>query len=428
MKKAHHFLVFCLAILLLSCQSKPHYKKRTSLSLERLALIDSLLEASVTAREIPGAVVLVAKDNKVVYKKAFGIKNPETQEVYQTDDIFRIASMTKAITSLGVILLWEKGLIDFDDPIEKYIPEFEGIGLLETFNAKDSTFTVKPIEEKITVRHLLTHTSGMGYDFIDPNPKIKAIYAKAKQAFMPEGVIGFSTDNVTIETTVKQLAKLPLHHLPGEKFTYAVGLDVLGYLIEIVSNKPLDQYFKEAIFDPLEMHDTYFYLPDDKVSRLVPVLTKKENQWVFFEDDRYEINYPVKGAKRFFSGGGGLSSTVNDYYNFLSLFVNEGKFKNRQVLGKMTVDLLFKDQIGQNLKADYFNMGQGLAFGVVRDKEYVKGGLGSVGTGYWGGYFNTGYFVDPEQNLIGIIYKQTQNVSENSTTLFNRLIFSAVVP
>lgn len=428
MKKAYQLIVFCLALLLLACNPKPHHKKGTSLAPERLALIDSLIEASVANQQIPGAVVLVAKDNEVVYKKAFGVKNPETQAAYQTNDIFRIASMTKAITSLGVILLWEKGLVDFDDPIEKYIPEFEGIGLLETFNAKDSTFSVKAIDKKITVRHLLTHTSGMGYDFIDPNPKIRAIYAKEKQTFMPGGVIGFSTDDVTIETTIKHLAKLPLHHLPGEEFTYAVGLDVLGYLIELISNKPLDQYFKEAIFDPLEMHDTYFYLPDDKVSRLVPVLTKKEDQWVFFEDDRYDINYPAKGAKRFFSGGGGLSSTVDDYYNFLSLFANEGKFKNRQILGKMTVDLLFKDQIGVTLKADYFNMGQGLAFGVVREQEYTKGGLGSVGTGYWGGYFNTGYFVDPEQKLIGIIYKQTQNVSENSTTLFNRLIFSAVVP
>jgi CubicO group peptidase (beta-lactamase class C family) len=267
----------------------------------------------------------------------------------------------------------------------------------------------------------------MGYDFIDPNPQIKAIYAKEKQTFMPHGVIGFSTDAVSIETTVKRLAKLPMHHLPGKEFTYAVGLDVLGYLIEIISQRPLDQYFQEAIFDPLEMHDTHFYLPEEKASRLVPVLTKKEGQWALYETDLYDINYPIQGAKQFFSGGGGLSSTVDDYFNFLSLFVNHGRFKDQQILGKMTVDLLFKDQIGGHLKADYFNMGQGLAFGVVREQEYIKGGLGSVGTGYWGGYFNTGYFVDPQEKLIGIIYKQTLDVSENSTDLFNRLIFSAVV-
>jgi len=427
MKNPFNLIAICVAFQLVGCHSKQHHKKGASLAPERLARIDNMVQTAVASQDIPGAVLLVAKDNKVVYKKAFGIKNPQTQEAYQTDDIFRIASMTKAITSLGVILLWEKGLIDFDDPIEKYIPEFEGIGLLDTFNPKDSTFTIKPIEEKITIRHLLTHTSGMGYDFIDPNPQIRAIYAKEKQTFMPHGVIGFSTDAVSIETTVKRLAKLPMHHLPGEQFTYAVGLDVLGYLIELISQRPLDQYFQEAIFDPLEMHDTHFYLPKEKASRLVPVLTKKEGQWALYETDHYDINYPIRGAKQFFSGGGGLSSTVDDYFNFLSLFVNHGKFKDQQILGKMTVDLLFKDQIGGHLKADYFNMGQGLAFGVVREQEYIKGGLGSVGTGYWGGYFNTGYFVDPQEKLIGIIYKQTQDVSENSTDLFNRLIFSAVV-
>ena len=235
--------------------------------------IDSMISNEIEANNIPGAVVLIGDEKGINFQKSYGIKNPETNEEFKNDDIFRIASMTKAITSFGVVKLWEKGLIDFDDPIKKYIPEFEYVEILDSFDESDSSYTTRKRTKDITIRQLLTHTSGIGYDFIDGNPAIKAIYHKKKQDFMDYGVLCFCDQDVTIGESIRKLSSVPLHHEPGEKYTYGIGLDVLGYMIEIVSNKSLDVFFKEEIFDPLEMNDTYFYIPESKSDRLVPVQT-----------------------------------------------------------------------------------------------------------------------------------------------------------
>ena len=177
--------------------------------------------------------------------------------------------MTKAITSLGVIKLWEKGKIGLDDPIEKYIPEFKNVEILNSFNKKDTTYSTVKASKKITIRQLLTHTSGIGYDFIDGNSSIKSIYHKEKQKFMKYGVLCFCDEDITIGETIQKLAKVPLHHNPGEKYTYGIGLDVLGYLIEIVSEKTLNQYFYEEIFKRIDMYDTQFYLTENNNDSIV---------------------------------------------------------------------------------------------------------------------------------------------------------------
>ena len=416
---------FIMVVLLLaSCQtSQPETYK---MDLVRLSQIDSMLTQAIEENSIPGAVALVAKENQIVYKKAFGVKNPDTGEKYQVDDIFRIASMTKAVTSLGVIKLWERGLLRLDEPIEEYIPEFKGVGILDTFDPKDSTFTVKPTEKKITIRNLLTHTAGLGYGFIDGNPSIKAAFVKEKNKFMPDGVLGFSDANVTIEETIKKMAKMPLHHEPGERFTYAIGLDVLGYLIEIISGQSLAEFFEKELFIPMEMNDTYFYLPEEKADQLVPILTKKEEDWIVFEEERYNVNYPIEGAKKFYSGGGGLSSTVEDYFKFLSIFMNDGRYKNTQIISPVTNDLIQRDQLAKITGESNPPLGQGLISGIVRDSDLLTGARGGEGTIFWGGYFNTAYFADPNEKVIGIIYKQTQMIGEPTTELFNQIIFGAI--
>ena len=273
MKKSS--LIYLLIILVsFGCQPK-NLLNKSRLDLDRLLLIDEMIEKAIEKNEIPGAVVLVAKDNKIVYEKAFGMKNPETGEKLKTNDIFRIASMTKAITSLGIIILWERALLkSLDDPIDNYIPEFKKLEVLESFNSKDSTYTSKPTNKKITIRNLLTHTSGMGYDEIG-SPEIRAIIFKEKQKFMKNSVIAFSDEEVTIGETIRRIAKLPIEFEPGLKWNYSNSIDVLGYLIEIISGKTLDQFFKDEIFTPLGMNDTYFYLPEEKKSRLVKVITKR---------------------------------------------------------------------------------------------------------------------------------------------------------
>ena len=411
-------LYIFLVLLVIGCTNS----ENSRIDLERLKVVEELLTDDINNNKIPGAVVLVGNEKGIVYQKAFGVKNPLTNEKYATDDIFRIASMTKAITSVAVLKLWEDGRINLDDPIEKYIPEFKDTKILETFNEKDSSYTSKPSNKKITIRQLLTHTSGIGYDFIDGNPSIKAIFHKKKQSFMKNGVMCFCDEDITIGEAIRNLADVPLHHEPGEKFTYSMGLDVLGYMIEIVSGKKLDVFYREEIFDPLDMNDTYFYLPDSKKERLVPVQTKKDDNWVIFEDDRFNENYPVEGERKFFAGGCGLSSTVEDYYKFLSVFINNGKYKGKSFIGKQTNDLLFQNQL-----PDTFGFGIGLAFGIVLEKDLKNGGTGTAGTLLGGGYWNTGCFTDPNDKVIGIIFKQTQNIPDNSSNLFKRAVVSSVV-
>ena len=411
-------LYIFLVLLVIGCTNS----ENSRVDLERLKVVEELLTDDINNNKIPGAVVLVGNEKGIVYQKAFGVKNPLTNEKYATDDIFRIASMTKAITSVAVLKLWEDGKINLDDPIEKYIPEFKDAEILETFNEKDSSYTSKPSTKKITIRQLLTHTSGIGYDFIDGNPSIKAIFHKKKQSFMKNGVMCFCDEDVTIGEAIRNLADVPLHHEPGEKFTYSMGLDVLGYMIEIVSGKKLDVFYREEIFDPLDMNDTYFYLPDSKKERLVPVQTKKDDNWVIFEDDRFNENYPVEGERKFFAGGCGLSSTVEDYYKFLSVFLNNGKYKGKSFIGKQTNDLLFQNQL-----PDTFGFGIGLALGIVLEKDLKNGGTGTAGTLLGGGYWNTSCFTDPNDKVIGIIFKQTQKIPDNSSNLFKRAVVSSIV-
>lgn len=411
-------LYIFLVLLVIGCTNS----ENSRIDLERLKVVEELLTDDINNNKIPGAVVLVGNEKGIVYKKAFGVKNPLTNEKYSTDDIFRIASMTKAITSVAVLKLWEDGRINLDDPIEKYIPEFKDTEILETFNEKDSSYSSKPSTKKITIRQLLTHTSGVGYDFIDGNPSIKAIFHKKKQSFMKNGVMCFCDEDVTIGEAIRNLAKVPLHHEPGEKFTYSMGLDVLGYMIEIVTGKKLDVFYREEIFDPLDMDDTYFYLPDSKKERLVPVQTKKDDDWVIFEDDRFNENYPVEGKRKFFAGGCGLSSTVEDYYKFLSVFLNNGKYKGKSFIGKQTNDLIFQNQLPES-----FGFGIGLALGIVLEKDLKSGGTGTAGTLLGGGYWNTSCFTDPNDKVIGIIFKQTQKISDNSSNLFKRAVVSSIV-
>ena len=415
-------IIFALTIIFLvsgcsQTSSTFDLPENQGVSSERLDRIDFYLNKAIKDNQIPGAVALIRRNNKIIYNKAFGYSDVENKIMYSTDDIFRIASMTKAVTSLAVLMLWEEGKFNLDDPIEKYIPEFKDLKVLTDFNETDSTYLSKPAENKISIRHLLTHTSGIGYGVIDEDARFKAIYKK-------QGIVDlFTTDSIDIESNVKKLAQLPLHHEPGEAFTYGESLDVLGYFIEVISQKSLDVFFKERIFDPLEMNDTYFYLPTTHQDRLVPVQTKRDGFWTKYQGDFYDTNYPVKGAKTFLSGGAGLSSTTADYSNFLQMFLNKGSFNDKQILGKKTVELVY---VNQNSHIPGSSIG--LAFGLVSEKDQDLGGKGSMGTITWGGYFNTFYFADPVENIIGILYKQTREIEEEKTNIeFSTLLFQSLI-
>lgn len=396
---------------------EPANPESVAMAADRINRIDTMLQQAVAEDQIPGAVALIARDGKILLHKAYGQANQAGKEL-KKDAIFRIASQTKAITSTAVMLLWEEGKFRLDDPISKYIPEFSEAKVLESFNEADSSYTSRPADKPITIRHLITHTSGIGYGVIDGDERMKKIYQKAGITDL------FTTEDIPISESVKKLAALPLHHDPGTRFTYSEGLDVLGYLVEVISGMPFDTFLQNRIFNPLGMEDTAFYLPGNKSDRLVKVQHKVGGKWENYPVTFYDPDYPIKGAKRFFSGGAGLSSTALDYAKFLQMYLNKGRFNNQRLLSPTTVRSIMGNQVG-----DLWNDSRyyGLAFGVVTEAGEAEGGHGSEGTFDWGGYFNTQYFADPETGIIGILMKQTQGDTGDQTGWkFRQMVFAAV--
>ncbi len=430
MKKYFIFiLVLFIGITQLNAQTKSIKKSEplveakpesVGISSERLSRIDEMCENAIKEGQVPGIVSLVARNGKIVLWKAYGMAENEKSRKMERDEIFRIASQSKAITSTAVMMLWEEGKFQLDDPVSKYIPEFKNPQVLSSFSYSDTTWTGVPANKEITIRNLLTHTSGIGYGMIDGDERIKMIYQKAGVTDL------FTTKNITIEESVKKLARLPLHHNPGERFTYSEGLDVLGYFIEVVSGVPFDEFLKTHIFDPLGMNDTRFYFPESKADRLVAVQHKVEGKWEKYPVTFYDTDYPVKGAKTFFSGGAGLSSTAKDYAIFLQMFLNGGEYNGIRLLSRKTVDIILSNQIG-DIRGDDSATKFGLAFELVTKVGQNKGGLGSEGTFNWGGYFNTQYFADPKENVIGIIMKQTQGTTNDETGWkFRQMVFRTI--
>jgi len=426
-----NLIIFLLLLsVLVSCTQPVSVKKSMPLSeaspesagmsTERLARIDSMLQHAVAADKIPGAVALVARNGKIVFYKAFGMADNQSGRTMKRDDIFRIASQTKAVTATGVMILWEEGKFRLDDPISMYIPEFKNPQVLKDFNPRDSSYTTVPAVGEITIRQLLNHTSGLGYGLIGGDERIRKIYQKA-------GIVdAFCSEDITIGDNTRKLAKMPLLFNPGEKYSYCEGLDVLGYLIELESEMPLDVFLRTRLFEPLGMDDTWFYLPDDKASRLVSVQKPENGKWVRYPVTFYDPDYPIKGAKKFFPGGAGLSSTAKDYATLLQMYLNGGELNGKRILSRTTIQAMMGNQNPRIWGEDadgYYAM----AFSVTTQRGQDKGGSGSAGTFRWGGYFNTSYFADPKENVIGIIMKQTQEANmDDSEWKFCVLVGQAI--
>jgi CubicO group peptidase (beta-lactamase class C family) len=258
-------LVLCSATALTLSGQTPSLKhspplreaspKSVGMSAERLARIDAMCNQAIAEGQVPGIVALVARHGKIVYHKAFGMADNANGRVMKRDDIFRIASQSKAVTATAVMMLWEEGRFQLDDPISKYIPEFKNPKVLKTFNEKDGTYTTEPAKSEITIRQLMTHTSGIGYGAIDDD-RFKRIYKDGGVTDL------FTTEPVTIGESVRKLAKLPLHHQPGEHFTYSEGLDVMGYFIEVISGMTFEQFLQLRAVG----HEGFRVLPSDRES------------------------------------------------------------------------------------------------------------------------------------------------------------------
>ena len=419
MKKILILQVACLIIIIaFSCKQATGLKETSPISVrvseDRLIRIDKMLKQSIDSGWIAGAVGFIARDGKIVYDKSFGVSNVETKSLMHNDDIFRIASQTKAITSVAVMMLFEEGKFLLDDPISKYIPEFANPRVLDKFNEKDTTYTTIQANREITIRDLLTHTSGIDYAGIG-SEKMRAIYAKSA---IPGG---FGSDKIVLGDKMRALGRLPLVHQPGERFTYGLNVDVLGYLVEVLSGESLDHYFHKHIFEPLGMNDTYFYVPKSKSDRLVKVITEDKNSHLINARDEFG-NYPLVAGK-YYSGGAGLSSTIKDYATFLQMLLNKGEYNGKRLLARRTVELMTTNQIGDlNLGRDKF----GLGFEITTASGQAKLGI-SEGSFSWGGYFSTTYWADPKEHLVCLLFLQQSPFSHSEITdKFRAMVYQAL--
>jgi CubicO group peptidase (beta-lactamase class C family) len=362
---------------------------------ERLARIDSTMSMWVEKGWINGAVGLIARDGKIIYYKASGYNDLETKAKLNRDYIYRIASQTKAITSAAVMMLYEEGKFLLEDPVSKFIPSFGDLKVLDKFNPKDTTYTTIPAKRKITIRDLLTHTSGIDYAQIG-SPEANAIYAKNKIT------AGLDVYEGSLADAMTRLGTLPLSHQPGERFTYGLNIDLLGRLVEIWSGLTLEEFFNQRIFQPLGMNDTYFNIPEEKTSRLVNFFMEDSTGLKKFENALgSDMNFPLR-KKSYFSGGGGLSSTVYDYAVFLQMLLNNGEYNGKQYLSRNTVRMMTMNQIG-DLLLDENKFG--LGFEIVTEKGSSMFPH-NIGTYSWGGAFSTTYWVDPKEKMVVLLYRQ----------------------
>jgi len=422
MKKIFLLQTILIMFLAWSCtenknnqELKPGTPASVQVSAERLNRIYSMIIQSIEDKWIAGAVGFIARDGKIIYNRAFGESDLENGTPMQTDAIFRIASQTKAIASIGLMMLFEEGKFLLDDPVSKYIPEFANPQVIDKYNPADTSFTTVPASREITIRDLFTHTSGIDYALIG-SPMMNAVYSKA-------GIMGgFGNDRITIGDDIRLLGKQPLVHQPGERFTYGLNVDVIGYLVEILSGQKLDQFLKTRLFDPLGMEDTWFYLPEDKHQRLVKVNTEDQNRTVVPMPDQEIVNYPLTNGV-YFSGGAGLSSTTKDYAIFLQMLLNKGVYKGKRLLASRTVELITSNQIGDlNVGKDKF----GLGFEITTEAGQAVLGI-SEGSFAWGGYFGTTYWADPEERLVCLLFMQQVPLSHGEIqNKFKAMVYQAL--
>lgn len=412
------FILFCFISLSLYSQKLPAtLPKEVGLSSERLNRIDKVLNDYVAKGKIPGVVALIARHGKVAYFKSFGNMDMETNKAMPQNAMFRIASMSKAITSVAVMILYEEGNFLLTDPVSKYIPEFKNPKVVMKSPTSDSSILV-PAKSEITIRELLNHTSGITYG----DGRQAPYYKKAGMT------VGLTPTAGTIKEKITALAKLPLISQPGEEFHYGMSVDVLGYLVEVISHQTLDEFLRQRIFEPLKMQDTYFTLPETKVSRLA-TLYKMGKDDKLVKATGY---FPYPAPQTYFSGGAGLVSTAPDYWRFAQMLLNKGELEGVRILSRKTIELMTTNSIKDLYIFNPFKhngiMGDkfGYGFGIRTERgEYDE--LESLGTFGWDGAFYTRFWVDPKEDLIGIFLTQVDAYwDENLIGKFRVLVYQSI--
>jgi CubicO group peptidase (beta-lactamase class C family) len=387
-------------------------------SSKRLEHIDEVFSGFVKDNKLAGSTILIARKGKIGYFKSFGFRDVAAKSTMKNDAIFRIASQSKAIISVGAMILQEEGKLLIQEPVSKYLPEFKETKVAQP--KEGGGYEVVKAKRQITVRDLLTHTSGFSYG-----------YGLASQEWIKAGIQGwyFADRDEPIGETIKRIAALPADAQPGTEWVYGYSTDILGAVIEKASGMPLDQFLKTRIFDPLGMNDTHFYLPKNKIDRLATVYSPKEGKPLEAAPTTGTMDSQgayVNGPRKSFSGGAGLLSTAKDYYLFLQMMANKGELNGTRILAPNTVDLMTINHLSDEIK---FRPGQGfgLGFSVVMDKGQ-RGQPGSVGEYGWGGAYGSTYWVDPKEELVVVYFTQVRPSSiANDQAMLRALIYQALM-
>jgi CubicO group peptidase (beta-lactamase class C family) len=391
-----------LAALALAAASAAADETATGLDAKRLARIDQAVQGYIDSGAIPGAVTLVAQHGKIAHVTVQGARDFETKTPMTRDTIFRIYSMSKPITSVAVLMLYEEGKLRLTDPVSKWIPELANRNVLR--DPAGPLDAVDPSPSEITVRDLLTHCSGLAYFFTAQGPLSKAY----------EETFGREATNASISPSewVKRLSALPLAYAPGTRWNYSVSMDVLGVLVERVSGMPFADFLRTRLFEPLGMKDTAFYVPESKLGRLATNYIPDANGKLRVFDAPMQTSYRKPPA--FGSGGGGLVSTLDDYGRFALMLAGNGALEGKRLLSRKAVELMRTNQLSDREREGFGfaggrrvsgGAGFGLGVSVVEDVGATRG-MGSIGKNGWGGAAGTWYWVDPKEDLAAVLMVQ----------------------
>lgn len=379
------------------------FKPLAGLSLDRLSTIESHIDRHyIQPGKLPGTLTLVAQRGEIAYIKAQGLMDVERNKAMCRDTIFRIYSMTKPITSIAMMQLYEQGRFLLDDPVHRYIPAWKNLQVYKSGVYPD--FITTPATRVMTIRDLLTHTSGLTYGFMQ-RTNVDAAYRQL-------GLDG--REGLTLEALVSQLAELPLEFSPGTAWNYSVATDVLGYLVQLLADQPFDEYLRERIFEPLGMLDTGFQVADAQLERFAACYQYEAGNQFKLQDDPAISAFRRKGT--FLSGGGGLVSTIDDYFHFAQALCQGGALQGQRIIGRKTLEFMRSNHlpghqdlpslsVGSFSETPYAGSGFGLGFSVKTDvaKSQINGSVGEYG---WGGMASTNFFIDPVEELVMIFMTQ----------------------
>ena len=385
------------------------------LSQNRLDKIDKVFKNSIANKEIPGAVIAVSRYGKIAYLKAFGMQNPNEKTPMATNSIFRIYSMTKPIVSVAVMNMTENGKIYLNENLDKYIPSFSDMQVATFSKLANGQKSIRLIKakNKIKIHDLLRHTSGLTYGVFGKSP--------AKTALKDSTIGNLNIRNISLEEYVNTLAKLPLAYNPGSTWEYGRSIEVLGRVLEIVSNSSLDILLKEKIFNPLNMKDTAFYVDKKNLHRVAEPFKDKQPELI-----------NIKKNPLFFTGGHGLVSTVSDYMRFCQMMMNKGKLGKNEILSNRIVEYMTSNHLGENINRDtpYYLPGEGYGFGLgfaIRENSGISSWPGSKGEYFWAGYAGTYFWIDPKEELIVVSMTQSVTNRNHFRMLLRNLVYQAII-